>query len=607
MANNSISLVSLDFDTLKAQLKQYLKGQAQFSDYDFDGSNMSVLLDILSYNTHLNAFYLNMVASEMFLDSAQLRNSIVSIAKALNYTPRSVKSATAILDCKFPQSGLDVFVIPKYTRFTGRNSVGTYQFVTNEAVVLYPSGGLFSIPNLAVYEGLLTTDTFVVDYSVEGQQFILQNETIDTSSVSVTVSEDGGTSFTEYLRSQDIVGLDSSSKVFFIQATSDSRYEVVFGDGAFGYKPKDGAVINVVYRSSVGSDGNGATNFTLTDNLGTINGYGSAIIPTIQVVSAGYGGAAAESIEEIKYRAPRAYQTQGRAVTADDFNIIVTQRFPNVKTAYAYDGGLAPDYPRHGAVYVVPITFSGELLSQVEKLDMQEYLRQRAAVGIDPIVIDPDYLFVNVTATVKYNSDATSLTANDIESLCKVAIETYNSSELNDFNVELSRSRLEQQINNADASIQSNQVELLLKKSISAEIDKVALPSVNFRNAIVPGTVFSSKFISAGRVYQYCDFNPNTDQLNVVFDGNKSIITTTNNTMYLADITSPSAIIYSAAGTIDYNQGVMAMNPITINSFNGSPDIVVTAKPRDADIISKLNDVIAIDTSTGITVNVRKS
>ena len=607
MTNNSISLVSLDFDTLKAQLRTYLKGQAQFSDYDFDGSNMSVLLDILTYNTHLNAFYLNMVASEMFLDSAQLRNSVVSIAKSLNYTPRSAKSARAKLNLQFPQSGLSVFTIPKGTRLSGKNSVGTFQFLTIEALVLYPSGGKFTANDVTVYEGNQTTDAFIMNYAIENQRFILTNASIDTDSIEVSVIDSNSVTPTTYSKSSSLIGLDSTSKVYFVQASEDQSYEIVFGDGTFGARPTDGSTITITYRVTVGPDGNKATNFLLSDNLGAVNGYGSSIIPTITVVEAGYSGAEAETIEEIRYRAPRAYQTQDRAITINDFKTLITQEFQTIKSVYVYGGEQVTDYPRYGTVYVVPITFTGNLLSNIEKIDIEQYLKVRAALGVTPKVIDPNYLYVNVYTTVKYAAGTTSLSASDIESAVKVAIQDFNTNQLSEFNSELSLSRLETAINDADTSIVTNQTELTLKKLYQPELNEKSYPLFEFRNSIVPGSITTSKFTASGKVYQYVDFNPNNDTLDVKFDGEKTVVTNTSTDLYLVDITSPTAVTYKKAGAVDYTAGIVTMDPITVTGFGDSLGLEVTVKPVMSDVGAALNDIITIDTARGIVVKVKRN
>lgn len=604
MANNSISLVNLDFDTLKNQLKTYLKGQAQFSDYDFDGSNMSILLDVMTYNTHLNAFYLNMVASEMFIDSAQLRNSVVSIAKALNYTPRSARSSKAVLNLKFAQSGLSSFSIPLGTRFTGKNSNGSYSFITDESMILYPANGFFTANGVSVYEGSLITDTFVVDYSVEGQRFIMTNDTIDTSALSVVVSEDSGQTNTDFSPATNLFGLTSSSNAYFVQATEDTRYEIVFGDGVFGRRPKDGSIVYATYRITSGTKGNGATNFILNTNLGTINSYGSAIIPTITVVSPGFGGASAESIEEIRFRAPKAFQTQQRAITTNDYAALIMQRFPDVKSAYIYGGETVLENPQYGKVYISPLTYTGERLSSFQKSEIESFVKERAALGINPVVLDNDYLYLMVMTVAKYSPSRTQDSLSTIESKIKQTIQDYSANQLEDFDVQFESSRLEAAIDDSDPSIISNQTDIIMKKVALLDLDSATFPVVRFRNAIVPGSFYSSEFTAGGRKYQYTDYNPNNNTFEILQQNNEVTVINDSPVIYLKDITVPASISYSTAGTIDYATGSASMSSIVISDFIGKDGIEFFAKSVSEDIVATQNDVITIDTES-ISVTVR--
>jgi hypothetical protein len=535
-----------------------------------------------------------MVASEMFLDSAQLRNSVISIAKALNYTPRSAKSARAVLNVRFPQSGLQSFVIPKNTRFSGKNSIGTFQFLTNESFVLFPTAGAFVLPNLTVFEGTLTTETFVVNYAQEGQRFILSNNLIDTDSIDLVVVEDGDVEGTPYTKSTNLIDANSESKIYFVQATEDSRYEIVFGDGVFGAKPKDGSVVIASYRISSGSDGNRATNFILNDNLGAVNGFGSAIIPTISVVDPSFSGAEAESIEEIRFRAPRYYQAQERAITTNDFSVLVTQEFQYIKSVYVYGGDVEGLF-QFGKVFISPITFTGEVTSQSEKDEIQTFLKPRTTIGITPIVVDPDFLFVGVDCEVLYRPSETSLSATDIQARVKDAILQYNEDELTNFNTEFKTSRFEAAIDNSDPSISSNDTNTILRKTFRSEPFVRTFPTVEYRNEIVPGTMTSSSFVADGRRYQYTDFNPNNNTFTVTQVDNNAVITNRTNTVYIKDITIPGSVSYSPAGSIDYKTGSIAINAITPTSFEGRVGINFLARPVLENVISSQNDVIVID------------
>jgi hypothetical protein len=606
MANNSISLVNLDFDTLKSQLKTYLKGQAQFSDYDFDGSNMSVLLDILTYNTHLNAFYLNMVASEMFLDSAQLRNSAVSIAKALNYTPRSTKSAKALLDLSFAQSGLSSFTIPSGTRFTGKNSNGSFTFITSDPTILYPANGAFTVNSLPVFEGSLIADSFVVDYSIEGQRFVLSNETIDTDSILLTVSEDNGQTNTVFTKTVTLFGLNQNSNAYFIQATDDSRYEVVFGDGVLGRRPKDGSAVLATYRITAGTRGNGATNFVLNDNLGALNGYTSAIIPTINVAQTAAGGGGAETIEEIRFRAPRAFQTQQRAITVSDYSTLVVQQFPEIKDVFVYGGETIVGEQQFGKVFITPLTYSGERLSSSEKIEIETFLKERCPIGIQPEIRDSDYLYLMPTTVVKYTSGNTLSSPADIAAVVKQTIEVFSDTELNAFNIEYKASRLEAAIDDSDPAISSNQTEMTLKKIALLQLDASISPIVQFRNKIVAGTFYSSEFSANGRKYQYTDFNPNNNTFRTTQQGNQIVVTNSSTAVYLKDITVPASITYESAGSINYSLGEARLNAIAISDFLGKDGIEFYSKSESHDVTASQNDILAIDVES-IQVTVRSA
>lgn len=604
-ANTSISLVNLDFDTLKASLKTYLKDQSLFSDYDFDGSNMSVLLDILSYNSYLNAFYLNMVASEMFLDSAQLKNSVISIAKTLNYTPRSVKSAKALLNLSFDKSSLDAFEIPEGTRFSGKNSNGSFTFITNESVTLYPVNNKFEITDLEVYEGSLVQDTFIYNSAIEGQRFILSNDTIDIDSIVVMVSEDNGQTNQTYKKTTSLFGLNSNSAVYFIQATENTKYELVFGDGVFGKKPRNGALIIAAYRITSGTSGNKCTNFTLDDNLGSYNGHGSAIIPSITVSAAAFGGGEAETIEEIRYRAAKNYQTQERAVTTEDFKTLILQNYQTIKTAHVFGGETIENFPQYGKVFIAPATYTGEVLSDTEKIEIESFIANKCTIGITPVIVDPDYLYVLVDIVAKYNANDTELSPTDIATLIKNDIVTYNDDELNDFNVTFKFSRFETVVNDVHSSISSNETKIILKKILEPTLNKIVNMTILFRNKILPGSFYSSEFISGGRKYIFTDYNPNSNTFKVNQTTSGVIITNDSNTVYLKDVTVAGVYTYSNIGFIDYETGTITLNQLVITDLINEDGIYFYCKPDSNDVSSSKNDILLIDEAKGITISVK--
>ena len=595
MANNSISLVNLDFDTLKSTLKTYLKGQPQFADYDFNGSNMSVLLDILTYNTHLNAFYMNMAVSEMFLDSAQLRNSVISKSKELNYVPRSAKSSKASVNISFPQSNLSIFQIPFGTRFTGKSGNGTFTFTTDQSYILYPSGGKFT-SNINLYDGNYTTDVFVVDKTTaKSQRFIMSNDNIDTNSLTVIVSQDGGQTNTLYTKATNLYGLTPTSNVYFVQATEDTKYELVFGDEVFGNYPFNGSVIYSNYRISSGGISDGATNFTLDDNLGPINGIGS-ISSAISVISAASSGFTAEDIESIRFNAPRHYQTQDRAVTTNDFKNLVLINYRDVKAVNVYGGETIADKVDYGKVYIVGVTYSGAPLSDYEKQDIEVFLSEKCTMGIIPKMIDPDYLYLLITSSVKYDPNSTVNSPSDIKNAVTNAISKYNLDYLTKFDIEFKLSRLEAAINESDKSISSNETNIILRKDVNPQLNTDTYIDINFRNEIFAGSFSSTVFLSGGKKYQYTDFNPLNNTIIVTqVSGGRITVKNSSKNVYLKDVSNPGYEIYLIAGVIDYQSGIISLNKISINGFVDSSSIQFYATPSKQDIKTKNNDLIQID------------
>ena len=309
---STLDLTSLDFDALKNNLITYLQSQTQFKGYDFTGPNMNVLLDVLSYNTYLNSFYLNMISSESFLNSAQLRPSVVSIGKSLNYIPQSPRSAMATVNLSFATTGLSGnLIIPTGTIFVGRNSNDTFSFVTNQTYSILSAGDSFMVANVDVFEGKLFTETFIVDNTIENQKFILSNQNVDDTSITLSVSSDNGQNVASYSQVTNLYGLVANSYVFFVQEDRGQVYEVYFGDGVFGAVPPNGAAITTTYRVTNGSRGNGVQKVQMAQDLGPING--GIVRANTTMVSASQYGADIEGIESIRFRAPLHYQTQERS------------------------------------------------------------------------------------------------------------------------------------------------------------------------------------------------------------------------------------------------------------------------------------------------------
>lgn len=583
MANSSIILSSLDFDTIKNTLKSYLKTQSRFNDYDFDGSNMSVLLDLLSYNTFHNSFYLNMIGSEMFLDSAQLRDSVVSHAKELNYTPRSFKSAVAQIAIVVKSSDLtkNSLLATKGTTFTSTQFNRTFTFTIPENVILpaYETadgfryfGAIFDI-----YEGYYITDTYTYTYG-SFDRIILSNKNIDTSSITVTVFEDNGANPIVYKEAKSLFDLTSASPVFFIQGAENDSYEIVFGDGVSGRLPKNNSVITVEYRICNGELPNGCNQF-VPDS--PIDGETKITINTLSVAA---GGSVSESIESIKKNAPRHFATQERAITTEDYETLLKTNFPEINAVHAY-GGENLDPPQYGKVFVAVDLKEFDKVPDVKKTEYFKFLKPRSPVSIDPVFVNPDYTYIAITSKVKYNVNVTSLTPSDIQTIVTSSIQQYAINNLNNFSSTFRYSKLCQQIDNSQLSIISNETDFQLIKTFVPTLGTYSTFDVNF------GVPLSVRY--------FTDSNYSVYSTQFIYKGLSA---------YIRDDGMGSLNIVSAytnepiikIGTIDYTTGLLQLSNFIIDSFVGS-EIRVYAYALNKDI-QVTNNVILNIIGTDISI-----
>jgi len=590
MANSSVNLTSLDFDTIKSTLQQYLKSQSTFQDYDFTGSNMNVLLDVLSYNTYLNSFYLNMVTAESFLDSAQLRDSVVSHAKELNYIPSSATSSEAVINLNFITTGITTgaFVIPKGTAFSGTNSNGSFTFSTNTNITAISSSNTFAFSNVSIYEGTYINESFIVDYTQPAQRFILSNATIDTGSIAVTVSENNGSNNIIYTQATSLFGVNSNSAVYFLQAAQNGKYEIVFGDGVFGDYPLNNSVIIVTYRITQGSAGGGISTFYLNQDLGSYNG-GTAI-STVTTVSNSSNGSDPETIESIRFRAPRSYQVQDRAVTTSDYRTLILDNFNDIEDVNVFGGETLPN-PEYGVVYISPSTYSGAPLANQRKADILSYLLTKKIINITNKIIDPNYIYIVPTVIINVNFTNTSLTPVDFQTAVLNSIFNFNFTYLQKFNTTFRYSKLLEAIDNTNSSINGNLTSIQIYKLLEPTLNVVSSLSTSFGNELNMGSITSSSFIlTDGNTYQITDVNPNAVGITGI--------------LYLKQITTNNTQNYINVGTIDYMSGTLSIKNITVYSFMGAAGIKILATSMYNDIIGNSNNIVEIDLgSTTVTVN----
>ena len=583
MADNSfLSPGSLDFVDIKENLKNYLKGQKTFKDFDFEGSNISVLLDVLAYNTYMNGFYLNMVGNEMFLDSALLRDSLVSHAKDLNYFPRSTGSAQATIDVRIVVTNPTVqsVTIPAYTEFNASQDGTTYVFTNDESIVVNRSlANTFIASSVSIHEGLVVGERFtVLPASDQKQRFILSNKSVDASSIRVTVySSNTATTGTTYDRAESLLGLQPSSNVFFVQAAAADKYELLFGDDVFGKALTTGNLVRVTYRVTKGEDANGITTF----NGPSVSGY-STIVSTVSNSS---GGSMQEDIETIRYRAPRYFTAQDRAVTGDDYEAIVLKEFPYVKNMTVYGGETVVTSPQYGRVFLSAVTNDGNNLTNTQKNDIKNFLKKKTFLSLETFFEDPDYTYIdlNISATVSKTLQRYSLL--DMRTKILAAVKKFNEDYLQDFKTTFRFSKLASTVDSVDDAIVSTQIDVRLVKQYTPTLNLDENKILLFNGKLIPGSLTSTTF--------YYLVN-NVERLSTLIDDN-GVLKISSVSVTGSEITNANV------GLIDYETGKVQIQLLNVSNFDG-PGLRVSAEPDNQDVSSLYNQVIEIDEQYGLNV-----
>ena len=425
--DNNLKIDELSFDGIKSNFKNYLKSQDQFRDYNFDGAGISVLLDLLAYNTYYNSFYLNMVASESFLSTAQKRNSVVNLAKSLNYTPRSTTSASITGTVALTVTGSPASVlIPAYTEFSGTIEGKTYTFSNVESKTIFNSSGVYS-GSLFLKEGQLIKTRYTVLTSDAEQKFLIPNANIDTSTLTVSVlnSSSDSTSRT-FVPAENLVELSITSQIYFIEEVEDGQYQVKFGDGTFGIALDDGNVVVLSYLVSSGTLANDINALTYSDTITNVTAA------TFTAADPATGGADRETVSQIKFNAPKMYEAQNRAVTADDYKALLLKQ-STVDSVVVW-GGEDNDPPTYGKVYVAIKPTTGEVLTPTEKKNLiNSVINPKKILTISTEIVDPEYLYIIIDSTVKYEANKTILSSDDLIDLVTSTIQSYNTDEINQF------------------------------------------------------------------------------------------------------------------------------------------------------------------------------
>jgi len=588
-ANSSIALTSLDFDSYKESLKTFLRSQSQFADYDFEASNMSVFLDVLAFNTYQNAFYMNMIGNEMFLDSAQLRDSVISHAKELNYLPRSFKSAEATLDIRINSTNAEKknITVPKGTGFVTRVGANTFLFTTNQNHVLTSANSTFT-GSIRVYEGDYITDSYVSSDRAS-QRYFISNKQVDLESIKVVVIEDNGANTIDYTRATTLFDIDETAPVYFIQPGTNDRYEVLFGDGIIGRKPKNDSAVVIEYRISNGQLPNGARTFRVAES---IDGEANVVIST---ASSATGGEVYESIESIKFNAPRAFTTQERAVTAEDYENLLRLNYPEINAVSAF-GGEDATPPQYGRIFISIDLNDVDGLPKIKEQQYVNFLRSRSTVSMDPIFISPDYTYMRVISAIKYNVNRTSLNPEDMRTLVLSAILNYADTSLNNFARIFRYSKFIKAIDDADPNIISNETEVQLAKYLSPSLNVNQKLLIDFKTPVSDDLpVIASE-------------HPSGDQHAIssspfVYNGIRCVLEDNGNGL-LRIVTASGATHREMAvvGSVNYATGVVTVSNFNISGFDGTY-FKVYARTNTKDIQSNKNVILNIlESDVAITI-----
>jgi len=595
MAQHKLQISELDFDKIKSNLKTFLQSQTQFQDYDFDGSGLSILLDVLSYNTHYLSYIANMSTNELYLDSADIRNNIVSLAKMLGYTPSSPRAPRASIDIKLNNAiGSSVTMVKGTVFSTTVNSV-EYQYVTNEDITISPVDGIYEFKNATIYEGTLVTFKYVYDINDPDQKLVIPTNTADTSTLKIIVQNSStDTTQSVYALAGGYNSVSSDSKVYFIQETIDGKFQIYFGDGVTGKKLSDGNIIILEYVITNRTDSNGASAFTLSGNVG---GYTDV---TITTNSNSQGGSEGETNESIKFNAPLQYTAQDRAVTATDYETLVKSIYPNALSVSAW-GGEDDETPQYGVVNISIKAASGSTLTDTTKADIVTQLRPFNVASVRPVIKDPETTSVLITSNVKYDAKATAKTASTIKAEVINTLINYNTENLQKFDSVFRFSKVTGLIDETDDSILSNITTVKIRKDFTPILLSSSKYFVYFRNALY--NPHSGHLASTGGILSSTGFKIDGNDNEFFFDSDGA-----GNVRLYFLASGVKSYLNSSQGTIDYSTGAVTINSLKIASITNiggkvSTIVQLTVTPNSNDVVPVRDQIVEIDVgNSNITV-----
>ena len=605
MATNDkrLRVTELDFDNIKLNLKTFLRAQNEFKDYDFEGSGMNILLDTLAYNTHYLGFNANMLANEMFLDSASLRSSVVSHAKTLGYETTSARASNATINVSL-STDATTKTMPAGTAFTTSIDGTDYQFVTIADVTASNTGSSVPFDSVKIYEGSYITTRYTVDTSDVDQRFLLSDANSDASTLVVKVqTSSSDTSTTTYTKATDITQLTSSSTVYYLQETDSGLYEVYFGDGIVSKSLSDGNIIVLQYVVTNKTLANGANSFSSPASIDSVS------IITVTTVSSATGGSEAESIDSIKLQAPLDYAAQGRCVTVDDYKTYTKKLFANTQAVSVWGGedgsydtstGVSSN-PEYGKVFISIKSTTGQNLTTVQKSNLVTAFAPFKVASITPVVVDPSITYLILNVSFSYDSTATTSTKDELASLISTTISNYNSTDLQEFNSSFRHSKLLGLIDNTDTAILNNTTTVTMSKFFTP-VSETSSYNINFNNAFF--NPHSGHNAAAGGVVASTGFYlDNSTETEYFFDDDGS----GNLRIYSLSTGQVRTYLNSSAGTVDYVDGTISTTSLLISAVSNvdgasSTQIRITVIPKSNDVIPVRNQILEIDlvnTTTG--------
>jgi|LakMenEpi03Aug12_release.lakeMendotaPanAssembly.Ray.scaffolds.fasta_scaffold19760_4 hypothetical protein len=602
MSNKTVNLVSeLDFETIRNNIAAYIANNSSFTDYNYEGSGLSTIMDILAYNTHYNAVYLNMALNENFIDTAQLRSSVVSIARNLGYTPRSKKSAKTKVSFRIPTTDPNntSLTLEKTTKFVGDIDGSTYIFQPTSAITALSDGSRYTFNNVELREGTrlsIQYDATDADGNLVNR-FFINNFNIDTESIEV-YNQEAGSNLQTYDLVSDITILDEESQIYYLFESTNKNYVIQFGDGVLGKKPEGGTII-ISFQTSSGEAANGISKLTLSDTIGAgrtigLESFGASDI-IFDNIETSYGGASEESIESVRINALTNFSTQGRAVTAEDYRFFLERDYPQAESISVW-GGQDNVPPIYGKVFISFKPRKGFRITNAVKQEiLSNILETKNILTVIPEIVDADYTFVQISTSVLYNAKRTIYTSAELQSLILDKIMSYNSEELVKFGTRFSYSKFVNEIDRTENSIISNYTLIKLRKNFPVNIDVTNTYTIDFQNPLRAGTFRSA---TGFRALNDSTLGATNDEFFIEDDSSGLI------RIYKID-SGNKVILKTNSGTIDYNTGLVKitnLKPSSVVNIDKTLDVI--AEPVEYTVTSRRNNILVI-VDTDVNINMR--